>query len=91
MNLSSVDSWARAVSHLKLAKQHFNHFMEDMRCFKGVSKVLRDQRSGRNVKDLHKVIMRALSWGFSTSNVERTPPGIKCKVLACKLYCTFYG
>lgn len=33
---------------------------------------MKDAKAGRNVKELKEVVLRALSWGFSTSSVERT-------------------
>ena len=38
------------------------------------SKVMKDERAGRPVDALHAVVLRAQSWGFSTSGVERTFP-----------------
>ena len=36
---------------------------------------MKDAKAGRPVDALHAVVLRAQSWGFSTSGVERTYPG----------------
>ena len=35
---------------------------------------MKDERAGRPVDALHAVVLRAQSWGFSTSGVERMFP-----------------
>ena len=67
----AAECWANAVPSLSMVCTGVS--WDCLKIFlKALYKVLRDEKAGRTADAIRPVVMRAQSWGFSTSGVERT-------------------